>query len=302
MPPSLTIRVPATTANLGPGFDCLGMALNLWNELTVETSRRLTIEVEGEGAGSLPRDETNIIFQAIRRFYVKSGKEPPTLAVRCQNRIPLSRGLGSSAAAIVSGLTAANYLLGRPASRMEILQEAAAIEGHADNVAPAIFGGCRLVFKEDGVYQHREIATLSGPPAAVLFIPDFEMPTSKARSVLPATISRADAVFNLSRVALLVTSLETGRYRDFKWGTQDKFHQPYRQNIFPAMDTVFKAALEAGADGAFLSGSGSTILAMARLNKSGRVGEAMLRAGAREGVKGKIIVTRPVVKGAHLVK
>lgn len=302
MSPSLTIRVPATTANLGPGFDCLGMALNLWNELTVETSNRLSIDIEGEGADSLPRDETNIIFQAIVGFFLKFGKEPPLLAIRCKNRIPLSRGLGSSAAAIVSGLTAANYLLGRPAERMEILQDAAAIEGHADNVAPAIFGGCRLVFKEDGLYQNRNIYMPPGPPAAVLFIPDFEMPTSSARSVLPSTISRADAVFNLSRVALLVKTLGTYGYKDFRWGTQDKLHQPYRQTIFPAMDKVFKAALKAGAEGVFLSGSGSTILALAGFSEPSPIGRAMLRAGAREGVKGRVIVTRPVIKGAHLVK
>ncbi|MBI4334250.1 MAG: homoserine kinase [Chloroflexi bacterium] len=296
--PSFIVRAPATTANMGPGFDCLGMALNLWNEVAVAPAARLTIEIEGEGHDSLPRDERNIIFQALQGFYLKRGEEPPALALRCKNRIPLFRGLGSSAAAIVSGLVAANHLLGRPAGRTEILQEAAAIEGHGDNVAPAIFGGCQVVFKDNDIFLHSRVP-VGEKIETVLFIPDFEMPTEKARAVLSPLVPRGDAIFNLSRVALLVNSLVTSQSRYLRWATEDRLHQPQRQMLFPAMEQIFQAALGAGAGGVFLSGSGSTILALAK-RQPARIGEAMLRAGAREGVAGKIVITGPVVRGAHV--
>lgn len=275
------------------------MALNLWNEITVAPARQLTIEIEGEGRNGLPRDESNIIYRAISQFYRKRGQQPPALALRCKNRIPPCRGLGSSAAATISGLLAANCLLGRPARKTEILQEAAAIEGHADNVAPALFGGCQVVFKDDQRFLHSSIP-LPAPPDAVLFIPDLEIPTEKSRSVLPPLVPRADAVFNLSRVALLVAALMTLRHDSLRWATQDRLHQPQRQTLFPAMEKIFRAALAAGAYGVCLSGSGSTIVAFAAENGQA-VGNAMLRAGAREGLKGRTVVTRPVLKGAHVV-
>lgn len=298
--PSFIVRVPATTANLGPGFDCLGMALNLWNELAIEKSSRLSIEIEGEGETSLPRDNTNIILQAISKLYSRQGQQVPPLSLRCKNTIPLRRGLGSSSAAIVAGLMAGNYLLGKPLKKEALLQEAADIEGHADNVTPAIFGGCQIVFMEDTRFLHTRLP-LGLDFKAVLLIPDFEIPTNKARVVLTPQVRRQHAVYNLSRVALLSTSLITGRTGDLKWATQDRLHQPARERLFPAMDKIFQAALSAGAPGVFLSGSGSTILAFS-CGKEKPIGEAMLAAGGREGVKGRIVVTRPVVSGAQIRK
>ncbi len=296
---SLVVRVPATTANLGPGFDCLGMALNLWNELAVGTSSHLSIEIEGEGETRLARDETNMIYKAITKLYSDQGQKVPPLSLRCKNAIPLRRGLGSSSAAIVAGLMAGNYLLDHPLKKEDLLQEAAAMEGHADNVAPALFGGCQIVFKESSRFLHSRLP-VELDLAAILFIPDFEIPTDKARTVLPPLVSRQDAIYNLSRVALLSTSLITCRTRDLKWATQDRLHQPAREALFPAMGKIFQAAFSAGAPGVFLSGSGSTILAFS-YGKEKPIGEAMLAAGAREGVAGKIVVTRPVASGAHLV-
>lgn len=275
------------------------MALDLWNELNVEPASRLNIGIEGEGAEVLPRDESNVIYQAMAQFCRDKGREVPMVSLQCRNRIPLFRGLGSSSAAIVSGLFAANQLLGKPATKLEILQMAAAMEGHADNVAPAIFGGCRIIFKEGDSFLHREVVLKPPAPQAVLFIPELEIPTSKARAVLPASVPRADAIFNASRTALLVNALTAHRYEDLKWAFQDKLHQTYRQAIYPAMPRIFEAALSAGARGVFLSGSGSTILALCSAHAAA-VGRAMLNAGAAEGLKAGIVVTKPVERGAEV--
>ncbi len=297
----IRIRVPATTANLGPGFDCLGMALNLWNEVIVEPADRTMVMVNGEGADKLARDESNLIFQTIQGSYRKRGQKAPGFKIECINRIPLARGLGSSAAAIVAGLLAANYFMGGfgRTRKTDILQEAAAIEGHGDNVAPAIFGGCQIVFKDGDRFLQSRIYLPPLPRKAVLFIPDLEIATARARQVMPAAVPLAHAVYNLSRVALLVKSLSFGPGSLLKWGTQDRLHQPYRQAIYPAMERIFRAAMSAGASGVFLSGSGSTILALCD-ESSAAVGRAMLQAGRREGLQARIVVTRPVEKGAEV--
>lgn len=295
----VVVRVPTTSANLGPGFDALGLALALFNTVTLERSASFGITIEGEGAEQLPRDESNLVFRGVAAAWVSAGQKMPPLHLHCQNAIPLARGLGSSAAAVVAGLVAANALLGEPLSQNRLLELAVELEGHPDNVAPALLGGCRVVvMAEEGLIAGR----VPLPPAlrAVLFIPDFEMPTLESRRLLAPQVSREDAVFNLGRSALLVTALATGRLDLLRVATQDRLHQPARQQIFPAMPKLFRAAVEAGAHGAFLSGGGPTILALAT-EREEAIAQAMAEAAQREGVGGRALVTHPTEVGAQVV-
>jgi homoserine kinase len=220
----VTVRVPATTANLGPGFDCLGLALGLWNRLRLEGGPS-GISVIGEGADVLSRGEDNLVLRAASAVFREAGLPKPSLRLSCRNSIPLSRGLGSSAAAVVGGLVAANILCGEPLERATLLRVATALEGHPDNVAPALLGGCQIVVRDGddlvtaGVRVPRWLR-------AVVFIPEVAMPTSEARAVLPPDVSRRDAVYNAGRVALLVNALATGKAEDLRVATQDALHQP----------------------------------------------------------------------------
>lgn len=298
----VTVRVPATSANLGPGFDCLGLALNWFNQVTVAPAGRWSVSIRGEGAQTISRGRDNIIVTALEAVYHQAERSaPPGFHLRCLNRIPLARGLGSSAAAVVAGLVAGNALMGEPLSREDLLQLAAQIEGHADNAAPALFGGCQMVLQQEGKWMHCALP-LARPLTAVLFIPDFEIPTSQARAVLPERVALRDAVFNLSRVAWLVAGLATGELTHLRYATRDRLHQPYRLTLFPAMEALFQAALDAGAYGAFLSGAGSTILALSPGGRTGRaIGQALAGAAQRVGLSGKIRLARPSFQGAEVI-
>ncbi len=299
----LRVLAPATTANLGPGFDCLGMALDLWNELEVLPMSPggpagPQVEVLGEGAGELASDGENLVHRAMAFLFNEAGRELPPLRLRCHNRIPLKRGLGSSAAAIAGGLVAANALCGQAFDGKALLEMAATIEGHPDNVAAAVLGGFQLVVSEE-----RRLYTAPIPiPAdlhAVLFIPEFRMATSEARAVLPASYSREDAVFNMGRAALLVAGLATNHLEYLTIDTQDRLHQPYRQRLFPAMKLLFQAARDAGALGVFLSGSGSTVLALTK-GREMTVAYEMAEAARQAGVAGQVKITQPTAQGAHV--
>ena len=299
--PTVEVRAPATTANLGPGYDCLGMALDLWNRVTVETQSgggEPSVEVVGEGAGELAADAENLTYRAMAFLYGEADEELPPLRMRCENTIPLSRGLGSSAAAISGGLVAANSLLGDPFSSNDLLEMAATIEGHPDNVAAAVHGGLQLVVLDD---QQLYTAAIDVPEdlQAVLFIPDRRIATVDARRVLPAEVSVADAVYNMSRAALLVAGMQSNHPEYLSIATQDRLHQPYRQSIFPPMKVIFEAARNAGALGVFLSGSGSTILSLTK-DRSMTVAYEMFDAARLAGVDGRVEITRPTDRGAHV--
>ena len=313
-----TVLAPATTANLGPGFDCLGMALDLWNRLEVlptaagaglkpaPTDGGETVEIAGEGADELASDATNLTFRAMRFLFDEAGLEMPPLRLRCHNVIPLSRGMGSSAAAIAGGLVAANHLCGlygrtavRPYSPNELLEMAATIEGHPDNVAAAVLGGLQLVVS-DGPQLYTAPIPVPEEIQAVLFIPEARIATADARAVLPKQVSVPDAVFNMGRVALLVAGMALDRPEYLEVATQDKLHQPYRQPLFPAIKLIFAAARDAGALGVFLSGSGSTVLALTR-GREMTVAYEMFEAARLTGVPGRLEITRPTTRGAHVV-
>ena len=304
---AIRVAAPATTANLGPGYDCLGMALDLWNTIEVEPmpdGAAPSVSVSGEGAGELEDGPENLVYRSMEFLYRELGRPMPPLRVRCENEIPLARGLGSSAAAIAGGLAAANALAGTTGEsgkfgQRDLLEMAATIEGHPDNVAAAVMGGLQLVVTEESTLY---TVPVSIPAAihAVVFIPDFRIATADARAVLPQQLSVADAVHNMARVALLVAGMSTNHPEYLAVATQDKLHQPYRQPLFPAMKLLMKAAMDAGALGAFLSGSGSTVLALTQ-GREMTVAYEMAEAARQASVEGTVKVTQPTALGAHLV-
>ena len=279
---AVKISVPGTTANIGPGFDCLGAALMLYNQFAFEplegTNSALEIRVTGLEADRVTTDESNLAYQAFAKFYDRLGKTPPPVAIEIELGVPLARGLGSSATAIVGGLMGANQLAGEPLSHEDLMQLAIAIEGHPDNVVPALLGGCRLAASagdtQGSDWQICEIPWHSDI-VPVVAIPDFEMSTAEARKVLPTEYSRADAIFNPAHLGLLLRGLETGNGDWLRVGTLDRIHQPYRQTLIPGYDAVRDAALAAGAYGMTISGAGPTLLALASPSVAAEVVAAM---------------------------
>jgi homoserine kinase len=259
----VTVRVPATSANCGPGFDCLGLACTLYNEFTYERlplEQGVQVVSEGQGSGQLPEGRSNLAAQSFFALWEKL-KQPKTgLKITCRIRVPVSRGLGSSSTAIVAGLTAANALAGNPLTKAELVTEATKIEGHPDNVAPAILGGITVNVMEDGRVESLKIA-LARPLKLVVLVPDMPLPTSKARAALPRTVPHKDAVYNASRAALLVGSLMSGDYEFLTTALEDRLHQPYRLPLIPGAKEALEAARKAGAYNGIISGAGSTLMA-----------------------------------------
>lgn len=262
MKPRISVTVPATIANLGPGLDCIGLALDLYNRVVFEeSSTRLSVSVNGEGKGIIAEDETNLVVRAAERVFQLTGRRPAGLRIVQENQIPVRSGLGSSAAAVLGGILAANSLAGMPLNQEEILALANEIEGHPDNVTPALFGGLTLVVNDAGKMI---VARIPIPEMAIaVVLPDFDLPTAEARAALPTQVPLADAIFNAGRVGLLVRALETGDYDSLRVATQDKLHQPYRLPLIPGLAQVFEAGQAAGAAAVALSGAGPSIIAFA---------------------------------------
>ena len=299
------VKAPATTANMGPGYDCLGMALDVWNTIEVEVldSGEPVVEVTGEGAGELGTGRDNLVYRSMEFLFQDAGQEMPLVRIRCDNAIPLARGMGSSAAAIAGGLVAANAICSQDYTPNDLLEMAATIEGHPDNVAAAVLGGMQLVISDKTEEGSRLYAvSINVPPElrAVVFVPQVRIATEDARAVLPEKITVADAVHNMGRIGLLVASMTTNHPEYLAIATQDLLHQPYRQPLFPAMKVIFKAALDAGALGVFLSGSGSTVLALTQ-GREMTVAYEMAEAARQASVEGNVRVTQPTVRGAHLI-
>ena len=298
------MRVPATTANLGPGFDALGLALALYEEVTLRRlppgARGPSIVVRGVSAGRVPTDPSHsLVFRAAAALYAQAGRTMPALGIELETRIPRSGGLGGSAAAIVGGVVAANALEGAPLDARHLLDLAAALEGHPDNVAPALLGG--LVICVHG--RAGLIAKRLDPPRellAVVCVPEQPTSTRFARGVLPAQVPLADAVFNLSRTALLIAALQTRDWGLLAEAMDDRLHQPPRARLIGALDPVIAAALAAGAHGAALSGSGSAIIALAT-TRAHHIAAAMRAAAAAHGYPSRSLVVRLSAAGATLV-
>jgi len=282
----VTVRVPGTTANCGPGFDTVGIACTIYNDLTLTLTDKegFSLAVTGEGAGSIPANERNIAYQAVRAVLKKVGRHSPGIAIRMHNNIPLARGLGSSAAAIVGALVAANAATGGKLDREELLAMATVMEGHPDNVAPAIYGGITISMLSGGVPRTLRFDP-PGELRMVVAVPAYGLSTKAARQVLPKTVPFADAVFNVSRAALLVGALCQGRLACLRYALEDRLHQPYRQKLIPGMADVLAAAAARGALGAALSGAGPCLIAFAAGGDTAAIGGAMVEAFARNGVK-----------------
>jgi homoserine kinase len=279
------VRVPATSANLGPGFDALGLALALYNEVEARESDGVTVQVEGQGAGRLSTTGDNVVARGVRLAYEAAGRPFKGVALRCVNRVPTSRGLGSSAAAWVGGLVAGNALCGGALSREALLALATRAEGHPDNVAAALLGGLTVscVAAKGAVTA----VSLPVPPRItwVALIPETTSSTAEARAVLPASVPRADAVFNVQRVALLLAALQSGRIDALGPALDDRLHQPYRLALFPWMPAVMEAARGAGALGCVLSGAGPALLAVVA-GDGGGVARALEAAQKTAGIAG----------------
>jgi homoserine kinase len=305
----VAVEVPATSANLGAGYDCLGVALGLVNRVEVEVrgwSRgEIELTVDGEGVGELPADRTNRCVLGIEAALREVRGEIPAgvgWRIEMRNEIPLARGLGSSAAATVAGLVAGNSLLGEPLTSADLLRLATAIEGHPDNAAAALLGGftvCALT--DDGIESMRFDAPRD--LRAVLFIPELRLATDDMRAALPAEVPLEDAVANLSRVAIGVAGMAMGRFDLLRVLTVDRLHEQYRAKAYPQLTQFIAAARKAGAIGACLSGAGSTILAFSdSVRTITRIEAAFGAAAADTDLPGRISVVSPRNLGAHLVK
>ena len=298
---TVKVRVPGTTANCGPGFDAVGIACTVYNELELSLCEKGTIRIEivGEGKDSIPNGKDNIICQAVQTVLDRVGKSYEGIYLKLYNNIPLARGLGSSAAAIVAGLFAANAATGNILTKEEIFHMATEIEGHPDNVAPAIFGGITI-----SVMQDNQPSYLRFMPEKslnmVVAIPEFNLSTHKARQVLPTSIDIKDAVFNISRVALLIGALCKGEFHHLRHALEDKIHQPYRQHLIPGMQQVFNAAIAKGAYGAAISGAGPCLIAFSEANCDD-IGIAMVEAFANNKINANYVVLNIDPDGAKVI-
>ncbi len=277
--PAVTIRVPASTSNLGPGYDCLGVALRLYNDITVTRGRGKTVPP--------------MVAAAAEKFFARAAVAPFAFRVRITGEVPMARGLGSSVTVRLGTIHGLNQLAGGPLARAEIFALCAELEGHPDNAAPATFGGFNVVSGADP--QRFPVAAAL---KFILLIPDFEVSTAKARALLPAKISRQDAVESCGHAAAITAAFASGKYANLRGAFRDGLHQPFRKPLVPFFDQVVAAAENAGALGAFLSGSGSTIAAVS-LGQAQKIADAM-SAAAGEGAR--TIITTADNGGARQIR
>lgn len=255
----IKIQIPATSANLGAGFDALGLALNYYNYVNIEEDDG--VKIVALDGNEIPTDETNLVYETAKTLYDICGKPFTGLHIEQVNNIPMARGLGSSSACIIAGLVGANTLMGNPLSLDDLVDLSAQIEGHPDNTAPALLGGIvTAVF--DGKVVHWVKQEVHTSLKFIVVIPDFELKTEKARACLPKEVSHKDAVYNLSRAALFSASLLTGKYENLRTAVHDKLHQPYRMELIPYGRDVFDIAYSLGAYASYVSGAGPSLMAI----------------------------------------
>ncbi|SMO38016.1 homoserine kinase [Melghirimyces algeriensis] len=291
---SFEVTVPGSSANMGSGFDSIGLAINRYLRIRFSPAEETKVIVKGDELQRLLREKKNLIIDVMRDVFQKMDRPMPSFQMEVETEIPLMRGLGSSAAAIVAGLIAANHLLGNPFDREALFQEAVHWEGHPDNVGPALFGGL-VVAAWDGNKAHAIQAPIP-PFSVVAAIPGKPLATSKAREVLPSQLSHQEAVLGSSRANLLTASLFTGDWEAFRVGLMDCFHQPYRSLLIPGLDQVLQGAVKHGALGAALSGAGPTVVAFALDPEP--VHHFMEETFQKEGMLMDILRLRPCERGA----
>jgi len=283
-PERIELQVPASTSNLGPGFDAIGLALGLFNEFQFERLEAgLEIVIEGEGKDTLDRGPGNRAYRAFQAASKRLGNEAPGLKIVQHNAIPLARGLGGSGTAVLAGTIAAFLLAGVEAEPSRILDQSFTIETHPDNITPSLVGGLTVSVVEDGHVGYIKIV----PPSrlrTVILIPDHGLDTEEARRVVPQQFSREDAIFNIRGTGVIMAALATDQLGHLSLGMRDRLHQPYRSHLMPGMTGIFEAALDAGSPGVALSGSGSGVFAFAFADNEKAVGEAMKVTAARLGM------------------
>ncbi len=258
----IKIRVPATSANMGPGFDSLGVALSLYNYISVEEMESgLDIKILDETKRFLPTDERNLIYRSMQKVFERTGYRPKGIKLVLENNIPIARGLGSSSAVIVGGLMAGNAIADYPLTKEQLLLMAAEMEGHADNVTPAVMGGFTVSTFQKGRINYVK-HNLNDDLCFAAIIPEFRLPTQKSRSVLPRFVLHKDAVYNIGNSALLAAGLISGEYKNIRSAVGDRLHQSYRKRLVPIMDEIFRICYQNGALGVYLSGAGPTIVAI----------------------------------------
>jgi len=299
---TIVVRVPATTANLGPGFDCLGLTLDLWNEAVFTVAGEdVVVTVSGEGADRLPHDADNLVVRAHTRLCAQAGATAPAgLRVDCRVGVPLASGLGSSASAVVAGLLAANALLGEAVDAATVLRLATELEGHPDNVAAALRGGLVVVVRSGDELLTERVET---PPVDVaLAVPALEYSTAATRAELPTYVALEDAVYNMGRATLVVEALRRGDLELLGKAMEDRLHQARRLERVPGGREAMGAAREAGAAAVAVSGSGPSLIAfVAEAARSGAVAEAMVGALGRAGVASRPLTLRTTASAATVV-
>ncbi len=298
---SVIVRVPATTANLGAGFDCIGAALSLYNEFKFSPAAQLEISASGAEADRVDLGSSNLAYQAFAKFFGNIQKPVPPVKIELELGVPLARGLGSSATAIVGGLLGAQALASSAGDINTVMQLAIEMEGHPDNVVPALIGGCRLAATRGTDW---EICDIPWHPDVipVIAIPNFELSTAAARQVLPSSYSRADAIFNIAHLGMMLRGLETGNPNWLATGLADRIHQPYRQTLIQGYAEVEEAALMAGAHGLVISGAGPTLLALCSTpNKSAAVAAAMQEAWGKLGIQSQVQALSIDLQGAQIL-
>lgn len=296
------VKVPASTANLGPGFDTLGMALSLYAWIEIKPAESTVIHLYGDQMKGIPVDKSNLIYEVAQSVFREAGVSVPELEISMYSDIPLTRGLGSSASAIVGALVAANELIGSPLDQSKLFDMATALENHPDNVGASLFGGIITAVWDGAHAQYLRIE----PPAdlqVLVAIPQFHLATSKARKVLPEQVSLSDAVFNVSRTSLFTAAMAAGRLDLIRAAMQDRLHQPYRAPLVPGMSRILEEAVEHGALGAALSGAGPTLLALTdrRDNRGAELERFLIDVLNEQGITAQTIWLEPCTQGAAVL-
>ena len=300
----IKIRVPATTANLGCGFDCFGLALKKYLFLEIEEVKEdLMIQSRGEGAAQFEKGENNLIWKAFMLVLKKYGKGRDVKGIRIKtlNQIPVTRGLGSSASAIIGGIIAASRLYNLKLSNEEILKTALSLEGHMDNIVPALMGGFTLAYSTENKPVKWLKIKFPNDLRVVVAIPDFHLSTEKMRSVLPDKLPLSDAIFNLSRSALLVKSLQESRWELLAEAMEDKIHQPYRATYIPGLQEMFSQVKNTGYAGIALSGSGPTVISLTKRGTENIISQIMGDAFLKAGINCRVLVLEPDLEGTKFI-
>ncbi|KZE67644.1 homoserine kinase [Paenibacillus polymyxa] len=295
------VRVPASTANLGPGFDTLGMALSLYAWIELKEAEQTVFHLYGDQMNGVPQDKTNLIYKVAQTVFREAGVSVPELEISMYSDIPLTRGLGSSASAIIGALVAANTLIGSPLSDSKLFDMASAIEKHPDNVGASLFGGIITAVWDGKHAKHLRIEPDANLEVMVV-IPDFQLSTSKAREVLPAHVSLKDAVYNISHASMLVAALASGRTELIAEAMRDQLHQPYRAALVPGMTEILQDAHQYGALGVALSGAGPTLLALTdqRENRKAELEQYLTETMKKEGITAAVLKLRPESEGVKV--